>query len=175
MLSVIAVVLLLIEFSEINALWHQLDCGEVICYHPESPYIPENYVSIKFCNYDLSLSGECAAGLEVYEIYVPSESCSGENEAWWRNADAILCDCTADSRRDSNGICRKQTEVYALLEFFNNLSFHKLIESINNSPPIYNCGFLIGLLLILVFGLYKFHSKIGNNFTNAMKNNQAIQ
>lgn len=170
----VLVVLLLMEFAEINATWHEINCDDVTCYHPEAPQIPDNYKRITFCNYDLSLSGACAEGQEVYEVYVPKDRCTGENESWWRYVSSLICDCNKESKRDTNGICQLQTDTVPILNFINDISFHKLIETIKNSPASQLYGLYIGLLVLLLVGLYYFHKKIGGNFTKAMQNVQVV-
>lgn len=172
--ALILVVLLLIEFSEINATLHEINCGDVTCYHPESPYVPDNYVRITFCNYDLSLSEACAEGQEVYEVYVPKDRCTGENEAWWRYVNSLTCDCNKESKRDTNGICQMQTDTVPILNFINDMSFHKLIETINNSPATQLYGLYVGLVVFLLIGLYYFHKSIAGNFTKSMENPQVV-
>lgn len=173
----VAFVFLFISFSEISALWPvTIDCGdEIICYYAESGIILNDYVNITFCDFKLSLVDECTDAVEVLKLYVPQGSCSEENEIWSRNAQAITCDCKEDSRRDSNGNCKTQTETFALLAFFNKLSFQNVIISINNSPAIYNCGLFVALAILLPIGLYYFHKKISKNFSKSLTNGDVVQ
>lgn len=173
----VAFVFLLISFSEISALWPvTIDCGDgIICYYAEYGIILNDYVNITFCDYKLSLVGECTNAVEVLKLYVPQGSCSGENEIWSRNFGSIRCDCKEDSRRDSDGNCKTPTEAFALFAFFNKLSIQNLIYSINNSPAIYNCGLFVALAILLPIGLYYFHKKISKNFSKSLTNGDVIQ
>lgn len=177
MLLALAFVSLLTSFSEISALWPAtIDCGDgIICYYAESGLTLDNYVHITFCDSELSLTGDCTGAAEVLKLYVPKDSCSGENEIWSRNGRSISCDCRDDKRRDSYGNCISITESTALLAFFNKLTIQNLIYSINESPAIYNCGLFVALAILLPIGLYFFHRKISKNFSKSIGTGDVIQ
>lgn len=177
MLRVLTFVSLLISFSEISALWPAtIDCGDgIICYYAESGLTLYNYVTITFCDFELSLTGDCTGAEEALKLYVPQDSCTGENEMWSRKARSISCDCRDDKRRDSYGNCITITESTALLAFFNKLTIQNLITSINNSPAIYNCGLFVALAILLPIGLYFFHRKISKNFSKSLAGGDVIQ
>lgn len=82
MLPVLILVLLLIELSKISALHiaQYIYCGEGIrCYEAGSPFIPDDYVSVKFCK---NLSGGCEDGQDVLEVFVPPTECLDQYEKW---------------------------------------------------------------------------------------------
>lgn len=175
MLPVLVLVVLLIELSEISAFQppQYIYCGDgIYCYAAGSPFIPDNYLSVKFCK---NLSGGCEDGQDVLEVFVPPTKCLDKYEKWTFHGEShIQCDCIPYFRRklEYGNIKYGNCEILSILEIINDISFPTLITFIKSDISRY--ALWICPFIWLAIGLYKFYSKISSNFDKGLPQNWII-